>query len=133
MIQAVLVVNGTRYTVPAQGLRIGRAPENDVVLADPNISRQHLVVWATPRGAFLRDLGSQNGTFLGGRRVGAGPEAIPAGASVRIGVTDLQVEVLQSADVSGEPASGAITIETPGNVGGGPAATPFAGGLSTSY
>ena len=41
------------------------------MLADPNISRQHLVVWSTPRGAFLRDLGSQNGTYIAGRRVGA--------------------------------------------------------------
>ena len=42
------------------------------MLPDPNVSRQHLVVWATPRGAFLRDLGSQNGTYVGGRRVGPG-------------------------------------------------------------
>src|SRR6187431_1053800 len=105
MIQAVVVVNGTRYPVPQQGLRIGRAPENDIVLADPNISRQHLVVWSTPRGAFLRDLGSQNGTYIAGRRVGAGPESIPTGAQVRIGVTDIQVEVVQGAD-TGTPVGG---------------------------
>ena len=58
--------------MPQQGLRIGRAPENDVVLPDANVSRQHLVLWTTPRGAFLRDLGSQNGTFINGRRVGTG-------------------------------------------------------------
>jgi S1-C subfamily serine protease len=92
MSQTTIVVNGMRYPVPPQGIRIGRAPENDVVLADPNVSRQHLVVWSTPRGAFLRDLGSQNGTFLDGRRVGSGPETIPAGANVRIGVTELRIE-----------------------------------------
>ena len=72
MIQAVVVVNGTRYPVPQQGLRIGRAPENDIVLSDPNISRQHLVVWSTPRGAFLRDLGSQNGTYIAAGGLGPG-------------------------------------------------------------
>jgi S1-C subfamily serine protease len=138
MIQAVLVVNGTRYTVPQQGLRIGRAPENDVVLPDPNVSRQHLVVWATPRGAFLRDLGSQNGTYMGGRRVGAGPEAIPAGAHVRIGVTDLQVDVLPSADAGGGPVSGAVTVESAayaGDAGAGasPAVSPYAGGGRAPY
>src|SRR5205823_13499365 len=61
---------------------------------DPNVSRQHLVVWSTPRGAFLRDLGSQNGTFLDGRRIGPGPETIPTGARVRIGVTELRIEEL---------------------------------------
>lgn len=103
MMQAVVVVNGTRYPVPQQGLRIGRAPENDIVLSDPNISRQHLVIWSTPRGAFLRDLGSQNGTYIAGRRVGAGPESIPAGMQVRIGVTELQVEVLQGVEATGAP------------------------------
>src|SRR4051812_4727102 len=132
MIQAVVVVNGTRYPVPQQGLRIGRAPENDVVLPDPNISRQHLVVWSTPRGAFLRDLGSQNGTYLGGRRGGPGPEAIPTGARVRIGVTDIQVEVLQGAADVGGAQVGGVTAETQGygtaRVGAaGPAAGPYAG------
>src|SRR5690242_4435702 len=115
MIQAVVVVNGTRYPVPQQGLRIGRAPENDVVLPDPNVSRQHLVIWSTPRGAFLRDLGSQNGTFLDGRRVGSGPETVPPGASVRVGITELRVEQLggngygpsQGAALPGRPGGGA--------------------------
>ena len=135
MIQAIVVVNGTRYPVPQQGLRIGRAPENDVVLADPNISRQHLVVWSTPRGAFLRDLGSQNGTYIAGRRVGAGPEAIPTGAQVRIGVTDLQVEVVQGAgNGSGVPVGGGYAgspnggYAGPGGQVGAPAPGPYAGG-----
>jgi S1-C subfamily serine protease len=146
MIQAVVVVNGTRYPVPQQGLRIGRAPENDIVLADPNISRQHLVIWSTPRGAFLRDLGSQNGTFIAGRRVGAGPEAIPTGAQVRIGVTDLQVEVIQGAEVPvgggyAAPQNGGYDVPGPqaapqgspayGNGGGaqfGGGASPYAAG-----
>src|SRR5215212_9118858 len=92
MSQTSLLVNGTRYPVPQQGLRIGRAPDNDVVLPDPNVSRQHMVIWATPRGAFLRDLGSQNGTFIGSRRVGNGPEVIPRGTRLRVGTTEMLVE-----------------------------------------
>src|SRR5687768_8217172 len=132
MIQAMVVVNGARYPVPQQGLRIGRAPENDIVLADPNISRQHLVVWSTPRGAFLRDLGSQNGTYIAGRRVGAGPEAIPTGAQVRIGVTDLQVEVVQAPGAV--PAGGGYGGSQNGGYAGpggqlaGPAVGPHGGG-----
>lgn len=90
--QAYVVVGDTRYPIPPHGLRIGRAPDNDVVLPDPNVSRQHVVIWATPRGSFLRDLGSQNGTFLGDRRVGNGPEVIPRGGRVRVGTTELVVE-----------------------------------------
>ena len=139
MIQAVVVVNGTRYPVPQQGLRIGRAPENDIVLSDPNISRQHLVVWSTPRGTFLRDLGSQNGTYIAGRRVGAGPEAIPTGAQVRIGVTDLQVEVVQGAGSGvGAPAGGYAGSQNggyagPAGHGAGPAVGPYGGGAVGPY
>lgn len=135
MIQAMVVVNGARYPVPQQGLRIGRAPENDIVLADPNISRQHLVVWSTPRGAFLRDLGSQNGTYIAGRRVGAGPEAIPTGAQVRIGVTEIQVEVVQGAGSGGGAPVGASYAGPqnggyagPGGQVGAPAPGPYGGG-----
>ena len=90
--QTYAVVGGTRYPIPPHGLRIGRAPDNDVVLPDPNVSRQHVVIWATPRGAFLRDLGSQNGTFIGSRRIGNGPEVIPSGTRVRVGTTEMLVE-----------------------------------------
>ncbi|MGE3268385.1 MAG: trypsin-like peptidase domain-containing protein [Chloroflexota bacterium] len=135
MIQAVAVINGTRYTVPPDGLRIGRAPENDVVLSDPNVSRQHLVIWSSDRGIFLRDLGSQNGSYIGGRRVGAGPEAIPTGANVRIGVTDFQVEVtspgLPPTQHQVPPAGGAYGGTPYG--GGGQAAPPYGGAQGGQY
>ncbi len=114
MMQASLIVNGTRYPISQQGLRIGRAPENDIILPDPNISRQHLVVWATPRGIFLRDLGSQNGTYVSGRRVSTGPEEIPTGAHVRIGVTDLQIEVSPGPGMGAPAAGGYAAPGAPG-------------------
>jgi len=47
----------------------GRTMENDVVLADPGISRQHLSI-RNKGGAFiLRDMGSSNGTMLNGKKV----------------------------------------------------------------
>jgi S1-C subfamily serine protease len=134
MIHAVVIVNGMQYQVPQQGLRIGRAPENDVVLPDPNVSRQHLVIWTTDRGAFLRDLGSQNGTFIGGRRIGAGPEPVPTGTHVRIGVTDLQVEVTGGSGTTGPtvpvaPYGGAVAPSSPpyGGSSGSGGSAPYGG------
>jgi DNA-binding NtrC family response regulator len=46
-------------------LRIGTAPDNDVVLTDRTVSRHHLEIRTTPNGLLLRDLGSTNGTFIG--------------------------------------------------------------------
>jgi two-component system response regulator GlrR len=50
-------------------LSIGTAPGNDLVLADPTVSRHHCTIAVTPRGYKLRDLGSTNGTWLAGHLV----------------------------------------------------------------
>lgn len=133
MNQTTVVVNGARYPVPPQGLRIGRAPENDIVIPDPNVSRNHLVVWTTPRGAFLQDQNSQNGTFLDGRRVGRGPETIPSGARVRIGVTELRVEEYGGNGYRGGgayvgPGPGAVPVR-PAPAGGGSKTGLIVGGI----
>jgi hypothetical protein len=45
---------------------IGRGPECDLVLEEAQMSRQHACIESTGSGIFLRDLGSQNGTFVNG-------------------------------------------------------------------
>ena len=123
--EAVVLVGGTRHPVPPQGLRVGRAPDNDVVLDDVNVSRQHLVIWSTPSGVYLRDLGSQNGTYIDARRVGPGPEALPPGARVRIGRSELLVEQRPVAPIgeSGPPRPADATRRArPAQRGSSPAA-----------
>ena len=45
-------------------LRLGTAPDNDVVLTDRAVSRRHAEIRMTPAGLLLRDLGSANGTLI---------------------------------------------------------------------
>jgi hypothetical protein len=52
-------------------IRIGRAPDNDLALADPKLSRRHAEILRTPQGHILRDLGSRNGTRVNGQRLRA--------------------------------------------------------------
>jgi ABC-type multidrug transport system ATPase subunit len=58
-------------SAPASDVRIGRAPDNDLVLDDDLlVSRHHAELRVLPAGKYeLVDLGSSNGTFVNGRRV----------------------------------------------------------------
>ena len=58
--------SGTRRLIDEEEIRIGKAPGNHLCLPDPTVSRFHCVIEQTPRGLLLRDLGSFNGTQVGG-------------------------------------------------------------------
>ncbi len=64
-------------------LTIGSHPSNDVVIDDPAVSRFHCEAKVTPRGAWVTDLGSSNGTTLDGVTIGSG--CLRTGSIVRLG------------------------------------------------
>ncbi len=51
-------------------IRIGRQPDNDIVIDDVSVSRYHAEIQSRPTGQFLlRDLTSRNGTWVNGKTV----------------------------------------------------------------
>ncbi|MFF3213255.1 FHA domain-containing protein [Streptomyces sp. NPDC002886] len=66
-------------------VRIGRAPDSDLVIDDLVVSRHHAELRARPGGGYeIVDLGSHNGTYLNGARL-TGAAAIGEGDIVGIG------------------------------------------------
>jgi hypothetical protein len=63
----LLLEDGRQVGVPIGALRIGRALDNDLVIADSRVSRYHAQIARDSHGALVRDLGSTNGTTLDGR------------------------------------------------------------------
>jgi hypothetical protein len=56
-----------------RGLRIGRSEqENDFVVSDGSVSRVHARLYLKDGVLQLEDLGSRNGSFIGGSRINAG-------------------------------------------------------------
>jgi ABC transport system ATP-binding/permease protein len=70
-------------------LRIGRARDNDIVLDEPNISREHAMIAPGPPPK-LRDLASRNGTRVGSKRVRSA--TLEIGSEVGIGPFRLRIE-----------------------------------------
>jgi DNA-binding CsgD family transcriptional regulator len=82
--------------VPARGssMRIGRAPENDIVLAnEQTVSRFHAELLHDIDGWFVRDVGSHNGTHVNGVRLGASVVE-PVGPNDVIGLGTVAIRLL---------------------------------------
>ena len=75
-----------------EDVAFGRAAENDVVLeGDPYASSHHSAVLVRNGTRVVRDLGSTNGTFVGGAPL-AGEHVLRTGDELRIGETELRYE-----------------------------------------
>ena len=80
---------------PGQPLSLGRADENAVVIHDPQISRFHAEIEWNGSGCMLRDLGSVNGTFVNGRRLGDTAYLLRDGDEIVIHKDKLLYEIIR--------------------------------------
>lgn len=100
---------------------LGRHPDCHVHLPDDSfVSRHHFILEVCPPQACVRDLGSRNGTYVNGRKIGgrkegespeegarrAYPEVtLKHGDRIQVGDTALEVAVKQSAPAAAVPAA----------------------------
>ncbi|WP_194814538.1 BTAD domain-containing putative transcriptional regulator [Nocardia sp. XZ_19_385] len=78
--------------IPPLGLRIGRAPDNDVVLDDNRVSRKHARILHREDGVFIRDRDSANGVYVNGAPIGS-DTPLSDGDVIRVGSTTLRFEL----------------------------------------
>lgn len=89
---ALHLEDGRYVPLRTASLRIGRAPDNDLVISDSRVSRYHAQVVADRTGPHIRDLGSTNGTMLAGRPIGkAGHDRLNDGDQLSLGGYAIQV------------------------------------------
>lgn len=69
---------------------LGRGQGCQVQLAEPMVSQLHARLFRNDKGFHIEDLGSTNGTYLNGRKVG-GPSRLKKGDRLRVGPIELEV------------------------------------------
>jgi RsiW-degrading membrane proteinase PrsW (M82 family) len=125
-----LTVDGQPYAFPAgQPVRIGRAPDNDVVVGYPAVSRQHAQLSWAADGWLFENVG-QAPTFSGGQQVMR--VVVSPGMELVLGSAHGPVLRIESAPGSDAPAPGAGAQAPPPagpRPGSGRPAAPPAGEL----
>jgi RsiW-degrading membrane proteinase PrsW (M82 family) len=112
---------GRRYNFqPGHTVRIGRSFDNDVVVSDPTVSRQHAQVAWGPDGWVFEGQG-RAGTFLGGSTV----TRLVVREAVELSLASPQGPVLRLEPVPG-PTRAATGVLDPGLAAAGPG-TPLQG------
>jgi len=90
-----LEMGGRTIDMPPPGLLIGRGTEADVQVTDPGVSRRHAEIRVAFIGrrftVTLHDLGSTNGTSVGGKRTSFA--TLDDGSVITIGSTDITVRI----------------------------------------
>ncbi|WP_030196250.1 ATP transporter ATP-binding protein/permease, partial [Streptomyces sp. NRRL S-87] len=115
--------SAVRALAARPAVRIGRAPDNDIVIDDLIVSRRHAELRALPDGRYeIADLGSHNGVFLNGTRVADTAPVVP-GDIVGIGrsafclVGDQLQEYVDTGDVSLDVQDISVAVPGPGGQG----------------
>ncbi|MEU8524105.1 FHA domain-containing protein [Streptomyces sp. NPDC048629] len=102
--------------LPTRTVRIGRGPDNDLVVDDLVVSRRHAELRAHPDGTYwIYDVGSHNGTYLNGRpvvraRVTAA-DIVGIGHSAFCLIGDQLVEFTDTGEVSLDVQELAVTVD----------------------
>jgi pSer/pThr/pTyr-binding forkhead associated (FHA) protein len=81
---------GERIPLSEKPVLIGRLPDCEITLADPNVSRRHAEVRPFGTGFLVVDLGSTNGTRVNGATVSE--HQLKDGDAITVGATRIRFD-----------------------------------------
>jgi pSer/pThr/pTyr-binding forkhead associated (FHA) protein len=84
---------GRVYSLSIEKTTVGRGDENVLVIRDSSLSARHCEILVNGAEVIVRDLGSLNGTMVGGRLLKNQQTAVKNGEIVRFGLVDARVEI----------------------------------------
>jgi len=98
---------GLRIALGTDSLRIGTAPDCELVVRDPTVSTRHAEIAVTRRGYLIRDLHSKNGVIVG--RVPVERAYLVDGMRIELGETVIAVHATG--------ATHSVALSAPGRFG----------------
>ncbi|MCS6777003.1 MAG: FHA domain-containing protein [Chthonomonadaceae bacterium] len=88
-------------------LRVGRRPENDLVIPDNYVSGRHAEITTDNTGTYLTDIGSTNGTVINGQKIPPHERRLLlAGDEIQLGMNTYLFELIE------EPLFPAAPLQT---------------------
>jgi catechol 2,3-dioxygenase-like lactoylglutathione lyase family enzyme len=87
---ALVLPDGRRIEIGEGPVSIGRSPNSDIAVPDPNVSRHHAEVRRDHTGFVVVDLGSTNGTKVNG--AGVKERRLDDGDEIMVGTTRVRFE-----------------------------------------
>ena len=119
---AALVVidpNGRRIRVPLFPFpfKMGRAPDNHLVLRDSRVSRNHAQIVHADGHCVLEDLGSRHGVWVNGKRL-AKSKTLEGSERIEFGVPDgYQIHFTRSGEELQRLLNKPVPVDTTGRAG----------------
>lgn len=102
---------GRKLTLENGLTKIGRGARNHLILSDPAISTVHLEIEFGAAGIQVRDMGSTNGTWIGGQRIQS--SMVEIGSEIQVGQTRLKIDFEEPAEPLVPPSLGRLIGGSP--------------------
>ena len=104
---------GRRFSVPADGLRLGRSSSCEISISDLALSRNHCLFEVRDGGLWVTDLASANGTFVNDEQLGPDSRKLQSGDRILVGDTVIRVVAPGKAAPAPDPALAADATSAP--------------------
>ncbi len=95
---------GQTFSLQPGTQTLGRSPDNQIVIAESTVSKQHAQITVQSEGTWIRDLGSSNGTFVNGQRISESTWLKP-GDTLQIGTSVVVAVEKAGGAAAGQPSS----------------------------
>jgi len=102
----------TRFVIGTSGLKIGRSPPADIIVAGSGVSRAHCLVELAGGQLRILDLNSTNGTYIDNERID-GAAVLAVGSILRVGNVSFEHEVRTPAEM--QRVSAPVGFDRPAN------------------